>query len=367
MFSSGAAPGFGFYYHLKVFMEIKLPYYLSKKMHFLLFSRINQLHFLEDILSLIEDGVPVTQAIGIVRKTSSGISSKVAESFIHVIAEGKKLADGMEGWFPQAVIDIVRTGEDGGSLTTSLKSAIQLLASQTSIASSLFGSLAYPFVVLIMGCIVAIFLKHSIFSSFISIKPLASWPAHGQTFYSFATFLEHWWWLLLFMAVFLIILLGQIFRLFVGEGRKVADKFPPFTLYRAIMAARFMEILGLLVANGMPFKNALTTIQEKANRYLVWHIYIMQFHLSGGRENIAEVLDTGLIDEQDILRLKIIARGKNFEQALLKLAKHAAERNERRLKLAGKILGGVLLALGAGFAIFMILAVYNVGTSIGVG
>jgi type II secretory pathway component PulF len=123
-----------------------------------------------------------------------------------------------------------------------------------------------------------------------------------------------------------------------------------------------METLGLLLANGIILKRALVIMRLKASHYLQWHIYKMEIRLSGGRENIAEVLDTGLIAKADMLRLRVIAKGKGFEHALLKAGQLAAEHTTKKIEVSSRILGTILLVLGAFWAAFMIFAVYSVGS-----
>jgi type II secretory pathway component PulF len=338
---------------------------IGRQFDYVAFNRAKQQAFLEDLSSLIADGVSVQQAVVTIQEFSKGVEEKVAKSILTALSEGKYMAEGMENWFPLHIIAIVRSGEEGGTLADTMHAAAEALSQSVSVASSLLSSLAYPFVVLVLACVVAIFLKHSIFSNFATIKPADQWPEIGKTFMYFATIAELWWWAVIIGVVGFIYLLLQFFHLYIGNVRKFLDTFPPFSIYRAFVAAQFMEVLGLLVSNGISFKDALTIAQRKSNRYLIWHVYMMQMYLGGGKENIAEVLDTGLIDAQDIARLKVIAKGKGFEHALTRLGEQATRKNTKQMQTLGKILGGLLLALDAGLAMFMILSVYNVGTFIG--
>lgn len=330
-----------------------------------LFTRNKQQAFLEDLSSLVQEGVTAPQAIATIEKISTGIAKEVAHSIAIAYAEGKRLAEGMEPWFPYHIVDLIRTGEDGGTLNSAMIASSKSLSEQTSILASIAASITYPLIVLALGSCVAVFLKYSIFANFLTMQPLDEWPQNGQMFMQLATFIEQWWWTIIIAAILFNIGLTQLLRKFVGDSRLMLDKIFPFKIYREIVASYFMGILGLLLSNGIAFKDALNLIQRKTTRYLAWHIYMMQFRLSGGRENIADVLDTGLIDHADILRLKVIAKGKNFDLALSRLGLQATEKSTKKLKILGRILGGFLLVLAAGFAVFMIFAIYGVGAYVG--
>lgn len=342
-------------------MPFDFNYYLSR----LEFTKTKQCAFLQDLCTLVGDGVPAPQAVGVIHKVASGAPRAVARSILIAIAKGQRISDGMEGWFPQHIVAIIRNGEEGGSFTEMMSVAAKSLEEHISVTSSLIGSVTYPLIVFAMACIVAVFLRHYIFSTFETIKPMSEWPPSGRAFITLATFIQFWWWLVILIAGSLVLVVMQFLRNFVGDARKVIDSVPPFSLYRAVVASRFMEVLGLLIAGGISFKDALTTMQRRTTRYMAWHIYMMEFRLSGGRENLADVLDTGLLSSSDIERLRVTAQSRSFEHALVQLGNQAARQNVKALRAIGKFLGGMILIIDASLAIFIITSIYNVGMAIG--
>ena len=152
---------------------------------------------------------------------------------------------------------------------------------------------------------------------------------------------------------------------YIGEYRKLLDKVPPFSIYRTLSAARFMDNLGLLIINGVVFKNALKIMKKNATPYVLTHVINMEYLLGTGKDNIADVLDTGLISKNDILRLRVIAEAKGFEHGLIRLGAYAAEKGANTIKLTAKIAGFSILALGGGMIMFMVLAIYSVGIFLG--
>lgn len=337
----------------------------QKKLQQWLFSRSEQQAFLEDLCSLIEDGVPANQAVNTIFQIAKGSEKHVAQSILDKIAQGQPLADGLEGWFGQATIEIIRAGEEGGTLAENIKAASRALQQKTKAGTAFISSMTYPLMVIIIGLLVAIYIRQSVFTSFAAIKPIAQWPENGRWLINIADFVQHGWWALLLLLIAAIIGVKQSLVHLTGKIRKYIDTLPLISLYREIIAARLMETLGLLLSNGIVLKRALTIMQQNASPYLTWHLLLMEFRLSGGSENIADVLDTGLVSKSDILRLKVIAKGKGFEHALVRLGIHSSERNVKRLALSAKITGGLLLAMGAGFAAFLIFAVYGVGSFVG--
>ena len=338
---------------------------LKQKLKHLLFNSKQQQAFLEDIAMLVQDGIALNQAVAIVNKTATGLLAEVANTVLVKLAEGQSFAAGLKGWFSMTVVEVLRAGEEGGTLTRSMMAATEILKQRNTVISSLINSLAYPITVMCLGFIVAIFINNSVFQSFAVIKPISQWPSNGQTAVALANFIENYWWWALIILISCMALLAQVLRNYIGEARSAIDNLPILSLYRKLTAARFMEILALLILNGVVFRKALKILQQTANPYLASHLLMMEYRLSGGKENIAEVLDTGLLDKMDLLRLRIVARGKSFEHALLRHGRRAAADSIERVHNTGKIIGSVLLVLSAGLAAFLVFSIYSVGATLG--
>ncbi|MBI5447773.1 MAG: type II secretion system F family protein [Gammaproteobacteria bacterium] len=342
-----------------------LPPQWVEKIKKLQFSGKEQQGFLEDVAVLVSDGVPPAYAVEMVgRIAKKGVVKEVAAHIVQKIAEGKMLADGMEAWFPVPIVEMIRAGERGGTLADTLEFASRTLGQSNSVMASFISGLIYPIVVIIMGSGVCVFVNKSVFKQFESIKPVSEWPSNGQDLVVLANFIEDWWWIVILAIVGTIIGMARFYRNYTGRFRFTVDHLPLLSIYRRLVAARFMETLGMLVANGIAFKQAIKIVQFNTTPYLTSHLVQMEYKLGSGKLNIAEVLDTGLIDEGDVLRLQAVANAKGVEQALIRLGKHATEQGEKTIKLTGKILGGILLALGGGLAAFMVMAIYAVGSSL---
>ncbi len=317
--------------------------------------------FLEDLSTLIDDGVPANKAVEVLHTLNTGNVEHLAFDMLQKLSQGRGIADGMVGWFPQHIIELVRTGESGGTLAQNIRVAAESLTTRNQTVSSLVSSLSYPVVVICMGMGVMVYVKSSILNSFASIKPVSQWPEIGQTLMSTAGFIQDWWWMALIILALIAIGLTLMLKNVVGEPRALIDKIPVLNIYRQLVAARFMETLGVLISNGVVFKQALKILQNQASPYLAWHLMMIERRLGRGRSNIAEVLETGLVSEADVIRLKAIADAKGFEHALVRLGKQAADRGIATVRKFGKVLGGILLLVGGGIALLMVFGIYSVG------
>lgn len=329
------------------------------------FGNKKQLAFLEDLFVLINDGVPPNRAIDMMANVATGLNKEVAMSLSENIARGQPLADGMSEWFSPNVVEIIRVGEAGGALAQTIKSSINMLSQRGVAIGSFIGALAYPLFVLVIGCVVMVYLNTSVLDQFKAIKPLDQWPTSGQNLVYFANLIQSWWWAVVVAVIAIILFFRYAMRNYTGQYRVMLDKIPPFSFYRRLAAARMLETLGLLVANGVVFKSAIRVMQHQANPYLGTHLMTIERLLAMGRGNIAEVLDTGLIDEKDLMRLRVMAEVKGFEHGLVRMGVRGTEESIKTLKFIARVFGGIMLAAGGLLIILIVQGIYMTGMSMG--
>lgn len=329
------------------------------------FGNKAQLAFLEDLYLLINDGIPANRAIEMMAQATTGITRDVALSIAQKISEGQMLADGMRDWFAVNIVEIIRVGEEGGALVETLRSAIKTLTQRSSSLSTVISAVTYPLLVITLACGIIVYLNSSVFTQFREIKPISQWPQAGIDFVNLAGIISYWWWLVIVFVIAVILMMRRMLSHYVGELRPLLDRFPPFNLYRRFAAARLMETLGLLVANGVVFKNALKVMQYQATPYIASHLVMMEHLMAMGKGNIADVLATGLIADKDILRLRVMAEVKGFEHGLVRMGIRGAEESTKTLALVSKIIGGMLMAVGALLIIVIVRGIYLTGMSMG--
>lgn len=329
------------------------------------FGTKKQLGFLEDLHLLIDDGIPANRAVEMMSQVTTGINREVASSLAEKIAQGQPLADGMKEWFSPNVVEIIRVGEAGGALGQTMKSAINMLGQQGVAIGSIVGAMAYPLIVIVMACFVIIYLNNSVFDQFRMIKPMDQWPASGRRLVAIAHIIQLYWWVVLLAIVVIFFFFRRMLANYTGDLRPLLDTVPPFNFYKRLMSARLLETLGLLVANGVVFKSAIKVMQYQANPYLHSHLLMMEHLLSMGKTNIADVLETGLVSEPDLMRLRVMAEVKGFEHGLIRMGVRGAEEATTTLKFVSKIVGGVMLTIGAILIIVIVQGIYLTGMAMG--
>ena len=330
-----------------------------------MFGNKAQLAFLEDFYTLINDGLPANRAIDMMAQATTGLTHDVAVAIGQKVAEGQALAEGMRGWFSPNTVEIIRVGEEGGALAETVKSAMNALAQRSGAIGAFVAAVTYPTLVLIVASILIVFLNLKVLPEFRDIKPESQWPDAGRTLVSMANFIESWWWLVILLIIAVVLIVKRILTHYTGELRPTLDKIPPFSLYRKLASARVMETMGLLVANGIVFKQAIKVMQQQAGPYVASHLIMMEHLMSMGKGNIADMLSTGLIEEKDILRLRVMAEVKGFEHGLVRMGLRGAEETQRTIKFISKIIGAIMLICGGALIMMIVNGIYTTGMSLG--
>lgn len=328
------------------------------------FNRKQQRIFLEDLSILIFEGVAPSQAITILSETTEGIRQTVAKEINDRLAEGLNLADGMRAWFCNVVTEIISAGENSGTLAEAIRASLDTLNDMHSARMQVINTITYPTSVFTLALALTVFIKHSVLDSFLKIRPLSLWPSSGIHLFHFAEIVQDWWWLFLLILVGGVFFILRLLRDLTGDIRTLLDSMPLIGLYRDALAARFMQMLGRMLNNGVLLKNALQILQKDAEPYLIWHITLMEFNLSGGNENLADMLNTHLIPRDDLMRLRVVSRTRGFAHALINLGAHARKRvNQRALNLS-RILSTLLFIASGTIAAATVFAIYSIGSTL---
>ncbi|MBD1574741.1 hypothetical protein HC725_15920 [Vibrio sp. S17_S38] len=102
----------------------------------------------------------------------------------------------------------------------------------------------------------------------------------------------------------------------VGNGliRKYIDQLPVFYHYRLITSTNLLRSMANLTRAGLSLLEGIDHIGYKTTPYLKWHLSNARKKIQSGESNIGKILDTGLIQEQNVRTMRIIGEtGNHYE------------------------------------------------------
>jgi type II secretory pathway component PulF len=227
--------------------------------------------FTHQLANLLNSGMTLVMALSsMVHLESKGIPASVARDLKTEVTEGRSLSDAMAKQpriFSDLYINMVRSGEQSGSLVEVLRRMATHFQRFAEVQSKFTSALIYPAMVISVGiCLVIFFLKFimprfvEIFNGFGVVLPLPT-RMLIQTSYVF----QNYWWLLV-MVFILLLVLAKRFQA-TPTGKRKIDEWkmgaPVFgKVYKLNLYGQFSRTLGTLLHNGVPVLTALKITEQ---------------------------------------------------------------------------------------------------------
>ncbi len=327
-----------------------------------------KMFFAEHLSLLIRGGVPLAEALKVLRGEISSRSFKKALSdILERVLEGETLARGLGRHpkiFDKFFQNIVRVGEKSGTLEENLKYLSTCIRSQHNLQRKIKGALIYPILIITLAVIIVSLITFFVLPKIIGLLqslevelPLATRILIGS-----GTFLKQYWlWLLggLFL-LFFIFKVFQRLKFIRFYWHKLILSFPLFgKINRNLSLARFSRTFYTLFRSGMPILEALEVCADALpNEVYKTQLNSVRSEVERG-EKISEVLKRfpktfPLVFSQMIL---VGERSGALEGSLLYLAEFYEGEVDTAVKNLSGLLEPVLLIFVGLLVAFIALAI----------
>jgi type II secretory pathway component PulF len=237
---------------------------LSFKLNRSRFSSQERLTFTQQLAGLLDAGIPLERALGILTKLK--FSPNIGDTVIQLrrsLQEGLSFTAALErfpAFFPDIYINMVRAGEAGGILPQVLKRLAQYLEEEINLRRFITGSLFYP-AILVISCLSAIlFYVAVVVPQFQSIFQDMELPLITKMVIFFGQSISNYWWVL-------VILIGCVVGWWMKEvstieGRLRVDTFKlkiPLlgSILQKIAVSKMAFALSLLSGSGVSLLTSL--------------------------------------------------------------------------------------------------------------
>jgi|APGre2960657505_1045072.scaffolds.fasta_scaffold32556_1 type II secretory pathway component PulF len=332
-------------------------------------SRSDMSNLVRELATAIEAGLPLMQALRIVRKQAPGKSLPVIlDALIDKVEAGQPLYEAMKAYgapFDDMIIGMARAADASGRMPEILHQLADLLDRSVELKRELIGATVYPMIVasLILASVtllVTVILPQLMIP--LAGQPGMVLPLPTRILLSFAWFMSNFWWLLVLMTFGAIIAARNWLQ--DAEHRRMKDyallKTPLLgKLLRDVAVARFTRTLGTLVSAGLPILQSLRITKDTlGNAVLMKAIEEVEEKVTTG-QSLAEPLERcGFFPPLLIQIVNIGEKSGRLESMLL----HAATAFDRQVNSSIKIFTKslppillVIMAIIAGFVLAGIL------------
>lgn len=229
-----------------------------------------QLLFTKELVELLEAGLQLEQALGVMETREEKSTLKVVAGQVRArVREGssfsKALRDVSAG-FPSLYISMVAAGEASGALGKIMESQAEFMAFVQELQKRLVSAMVYPCVVLAAGIALLIVFMTFLLPQLTVLlgKTGQELPLVTRLLVGSSEWFGHWWWAVILGIVGLVA--GQRMWVATPSGRKAWDKIvlriPLFgELLQKRFLTQFLQTLATLVGNGVVLLQGLNLVR----------------------------------------------------------------------------------------------------------
>ncbi len=319
------------------------------------------------LADLLRTGVPMLQALEVLRQQASQPSSKaLMQQMMEQLAEGASLSQAMRSAgdaFDPIAIGVVAAGEEGGFLEDSLLRIGQLCRKQDELKQRIAGAMIYPSLLAVAGVLIVLALLIYFVPSF---QPIFQGMAQrnqlpwATTVLIAASDLVRQWGFSI--ALISLIALGSLAssksprRLWTLGLEAIAPMPALGVLIREGVAERFCRILGTLLGNHVPMVRSLQIAQQTVGLpAFASHLSQVSRDVADG-SSLSHLLRRHPFFPADIGAMIAVGEQSNtLAGVLVEAADILERRNARRIEVLLKLMEPLLLIGLAAVVLFLVI------------
>ncbi len=222
--------------------------------------------FLRQLSTLIEAGVPLVEATGLLQEQTKDKFLKETLRYVRTdLVEGVRFSDAVEKHpkiFPELFVNMIRAGEASGELDDVLNKMAVYYEKQYDMRQKVITALSYPVLVAFVAVSICVALLVVIFPQFTGMFDTmdAELPAYTAFVLSLSDGMQRYW----YLGVFFLLLCVVLYRIIVSkpEGKLFMDslklKVPVLgSFYQKAILARMTRTMSSLLESSVPILDTL--------------------------------------------------------------------------------------------------------------
>jgi type IV pilus assembly protein PilC len=361
------------FYVISITAKVDSPFDLIRRYRERI-SASNISTFTRQLATMINAGLPITDALLILRAQSSVSMQKIVAQLLADVEAGESLSTAMNRHpkiFSKTYLALIRAGEAGGVMESILVRLADNLEKQVEFNGKIKSALVYPAIIVIgmfvVGMIMMVFVIPrllTLYADFNTILPLPT-----RILIATSNFFVNFWWLILLLVG------GALYAFSIFRGTRVGKRKTDEILFnlpvigelqKQIVLTELTRTLALMVSSGVPILESLNLAADAVNNSIISEALR---EVSGDVERgfpIAYAL--GRRPEAfPFLLSQMVAVGEEtgkMDEVLIKISHiFEVESDEKVRNLTATIEPAVMVVLGIGVGFLVmavILPIYNI-------
>lgn len=324
----------------------------------------SRLTFLNDLAVTLKAGAQLTAAIiESARRCEDPLQRVVYQDIRERLSNGEKLSRAMGSWFADSERMLLEAFLEGARTNEGIGEALQNMArvidpyEQVAAARRQLARMA------LIRAVVAIFAVTVTSVSLVYLRsavPASRWPGWILNLANIIQAIAPVWWLIPAALIAVVTLGIVLLKRWTGTTRRRRDKDTPgLKLYREIHGSLVMIALGAYTAAGRGVGESCRLLAANASPWLRSYLGLIQHRAH--KEKGAEIVDVGLFEWRQMVRLVCLSAGVGLPEALRAVGLDASDVVARQLMQRLRQTDAALLAAQKAIVftcVFVIVTMY---------
>jgi general secretion pathway protein F/type IV pilus assembly protein PilC len=324
--------------------------------------------FYGQLASLISNGVPLLNALNILKEQTSSQNLKLGlEDVIGRVEEGEQLGEAFARHpkiFNDMAVNMAKAGTEGGFLEDALERVSVFTEQQSELKSRTVGALIYPAILATMGtgvvAVLLIFFVPKFSVMFDQLKAKGELPIFTEYLLATSGFMNKYG--LIFFVVLAVLYFILRVQLRSEAGRRFSDRLklrlPMFgTIFRNLAVSRFCRVLGTLLKNGVPILKSLDISRNAAgNVVLSEAIAKASDNITSGESLSIPLGKSGQFPRNVTEMISVAEESNTLDSVLVNIAERLEKDTIKRLDLMVKLVEPIMLMIMAAVILVVVIA-----------
>lgn len=281
-------------------------------------------------------------------------------SWMKTLQNGLTFADALKGWAPGRERLMLSTG-DVSNLETALLNLIKVTEGSTKMIRPIVGAIAYPAFLAMMSVLILYAIGVYMVPPMQEAAPNVKWMGTARSLVNVSEWIQVYWPIAFSALPVTMIVIYATIGIWTGKIRVIADKMPPWSLYKIFIGISWLLAMAALIRGGTPVSSAMTALRRDANTYLKERIDKTLRFINNG-DNLGQALyktELEFPDKEIIADLTVYSELDNFEEAISNLANEWLDESVYLIEQKAEILNMVALLSIGGIIAWAVMGVFD--------
>lgn len=326
------------------------------------------------IATMLANGLPLMRILDELAMRASMQGRRPAQPLAIALSEwkravqsGQSLAEGMRYWVPRAEQLVILAAEQSGRLESGLAAVLDVVQASRKIRTSFIAGIAYPALLLVVVLTYVYLFGTMVVPEFARVSDPVSWRGSAKILYVASGWVRNWMPVLVLLLIAAVALFVYSLPRWRGNVRILADRMPPYSIYRMVQGSGFLFAFSALLSAGITVEKSLLRLCECANPWMRERLEGALLGVKSGL-NCGEALKNAgyafpsieIVDD-----LCIHAEYRGFPEVLRMVADEWLEHGVTHIGRQMRILNGMAIGLLAAVISFLVTGMFSIQQNVG--